>query len=310
MKQFKFIHLLAALILLVLSGAAQADLSKKKQRTNANGYVDDIIVLTTTQTNTTVAQNSTVRIYGSEGINQVTLESNAGAYLLNFPGNNTITIQDNSDQFMVYRSGSTVTFKKGEQSLLQMPATQSEQSIVFNNATFKLVINSSNQVTLTSGTHVQEVTLTESVLDIEQTLPALAGQWTLHTVYGIFSGDADIVFNDDGTFTTDSKSGSWTQSEYQVDLYFDSGTHFSGTLSSNGTSMEGEILTANGESGTWEAASGSTSCYCRCQCLHTTENLHCNETSGGCSSCLSQCKDLCESDSSKGIYLSSDKICN
>lgn len=300
MKQFNFINFLSVLILLVLTGIAQADLND----------IDDIILLNSTDKNITVTQNNTVQIYGTEGINQVTLESNASAYLFNFPGNNIIIIQDNFDQFVVYRSGSTVTFKKSGESLLQMPATTSGQRIVFNDATFELIINSSNQVVLTSGTHVQEVTLVESSIDIETTLSTIAGQWKLHTVYyDIASGYANIEFNDDGTFSTDAKSGSWEQSEYQVDLYFDSGAHFSGTISSDGASMEGEALTANGDSGNWDATPGSISYYCRCQCLYSTQKLYCDDTLNGCSACSSQCKDLCESNSSYGIYLSSDKIC-
>ncbi len=119
------------------------------------------IVLTNTSPHTTISAGSTVQVYGTNGVNHVTLESGAVAILKNFPGNNTITIQSDSSLFTVYRSGAYVTFKGTDDTILEIPATTTLQSIIFNDRTYSLSINS-NRIMLGE----QEIDLTAAAFSM------------------------------------------------------------------------------------------------------------------------------------------------
>lgn len=107
-----------------------------------NATFDDIIILTDDFPNTTVTSGNTVQICGTANVNNITIESGAEAKLINFPGNNTITIESDSSQFTFFRSGATVTFRGNDATMLVIPATDTAQSIIFNDKTSDLIIGS------------------------------------------------------------------------------------------------------------------------------------------------------------------------
>jgi hypothetical protein len=88
-----------------------------------------------------VAADNAVKIYGTAGVNHITLGSGADVHLFNFPGNNTITIQSSSSLFTVSRSGAYVTFEGIDSTRLKMPATLDSQTIVFSDKSLTLKIN-------------------------------------------------------------------------------------------------------------------------------------------------------------------------
>ncbi|WP_186441046.1 DUF1566 domain-containing protein [Desulfamplus magnetovallimortis] len=81
-------------------------------------------------------------VYGCQGSNSVVIESGSGGRLVNFPGGNVITIEGISNDFIVSRSGATVTFRGSDGTLLVMPASSVSQSINFQDKFFDLVIES------------------------------------------------------------------------------------------------------------------------------------------------------------------------
>ncbi|MCP4118266.1 MAG: hypothetical protein GY737_23280, partial [Desulfobacteraceae bacterium] len=81
-------------------------------------------------------------VYCCAGTNNIILEKGAGAVLINMPGSNIITIQDDAGIFSVRKSGTTVTFKGADGTMLIMPATAIAQSIVFNDKRLDLRIDS------------------------------------------------------------------------------------------------------------------------------------------------------------------------
>ncbi|MBF0243155.1 MAG: DUF1566 domain-containing protein, partial [Desulfamplus sp.] len=106
-----------------------------------------VSVLTPSSPNATVAAGESVKIFGSSGANHVTIESGATAKLINFPGSNTITIKGDSTNFKVSRSGAMVKFEgvdgtTAQGTIVQLPATKTEQTIIFNDVSAKLVIES------------------------------------------------------------------------------------------------------------------------------------------------------------------------
>ncbi|MBF0414080.1 MAG: DUF1566 domain-containing protein [Desulfamplus sp.] len=104
---------------------------------------NDRVILTNINPDKTVVTGSFIYIYGTAGINKVTLESGAGAKLINFPGGNVITLQSDASAFTVARSGATVTFQNStDGTLLVIPATKTAQNIIFNdNKSFDLVVS-------------------------------------------------------------------------------------------------------------------------------------------------------------------------
>jgi hypothetical protein len=104
-------------------------------------------VLTATSPDLTVTTGSNVIVYGTAGVNQITLAAGAKAELINFAGENMLTIQSDSGLFTISRSGVTVTFEGTDGTLLKIPATTSEQTIVFDQEVMVLRIQD-NQVML------------------------------------------------------------------------------------------------------------------------------------------------------------------
>lgn len=100
----------------------------------------DVIVLTSDTT--IISSGESVRVYGTVGDDNIILESGARAELINFPGNNRIAIVSDSGGFAVSRSGAYVSFEGNDGTLLKMPATLSPQTIVFDDGSLLLYIDS------------------------------------------------------------------------------------------------------------------------------------------------------------------------
>ncbi|MBF0242227.1 MAG: serine protease [Desulfamplus sp.] len=91
----------------------------------------------------TVYAGSDITVYGSAGVNYLTIQKGARAKLINFPGVNLITIGGSSSLFRIARSGATVTIKDDTNSTtVIMPATKEAQLITFDNITKTLKIES------------------------------------------------------------------------------------------------------------------------------------------------------------------------
>lgn len=108
----------------------------------------------------TLTSGFVTHVYGCSGINNIILESGAGGKLFNMRGNNTITIQADSSLFTVSRSGAYVTFEGTDGTVLKIHATLDSQTIVFNNESLSLIIDS-GKVMLGD----QEISLTPSAIN-------------------------------------------------------------------------------------------------------------------------------------------------
>jgi len=106
-------------------------------------------ILTAASPDLTVPAGANTSIYGTSGINEVTLKSGAQAELINFPGSNLITFESGAGVFMVSRSGTVVTFQGSDGTILKMPATSQEQTLLFNDdGISRLLRIENNQVKL------------------------------------------------------------------------------------------------------------------------------------------------------------------
>lgn len=109
--------------------------------------IGEITVLTNTSPPLTINTGTDACVYGTAASNQIILEGGAKVKLLNFPGSNEITIKSNSSLFTVSRLGAYVTFKGSDGTVLEIPATTTAQTILFNDQALPLSIYS-NQVML------------------------------------------------------------------------------------------------------------------------------------------------------------------
>jgi uncharacterized protein (TIGR02145 family) len=99
------------------------------------------IILSHAYPNHIVTADSDEKVYGTSAPNQITLESDARAELIHFPGNNSILIQSRSDVFSVYRSGTTIIYEGSDGTVLKIPATADIQTITFLDKTSTLRIH-------------------------------------------------------------------------------------------------------------------------------------------------------------------------
>ena len=97
-------------------------------------------VLSAGTPNYTVPINTYVRLYGTSGVNEITLNSGSKAVLDNFPGENVINFPANFATVAVVRDGAKVTMTTTTGIVLQVPATAYAQSIVFNDGARTLQI--------------------------------------------------------------------------------------------------------------------------------------------------------------------------
>ena len=106
-----------------------------------NSYQEAIIVLTDASPNATVEADSIAKIYGTNGANNITVGSGADIELINFPGENSLVIQSQSS-FSVYRTGAMVILDGSDGTKIKIPATMTQQSIIFDDVEKILVIDS------------------------------------------------------------------------------------------------------------------------------------------------------------------------
>ncbi len=135
---------------------------------NADAQEDNII-LTLASPDTTISSGICATVYGTAGANHVTIKNGVNARLINFPGSNTITIKSHQSLFTVSRSGATVIFEGTDGTYLKMPATQTAQSIIFDNSDdvnsggYSDIGNLVLSLIITSGT----IMLGEQIIEIE-----------------------------------------------------------------------------------------------------------------------------------------------
>ena len=108
---------------------------------NSSNNPSDYLILTDSSP-ITVPSESVTDIYGCAGTNNLIIEKGASVNLINMPGNNTIKIQSDSSLFTVSRSGTYITFEGTGGTVLKIPATTTSQSIIFNDESLSLIIDS------------------------------------------------------------------------------------------------------------------------------------------------------------------------
>lgn len=80
-------------------------------------------------------------VYGSAGMNRITVSSGAVGRLIHFPDDNQIFFEADAYQFVVYRSGAYVTFQGEDGTHVQLPATLSKQQLYFDDGHIDLYID-------------------------------------------------------------------------------------------------------------------------------------------------------------------------
>lgn len=123
--------------------------------TQVAGVKESMIITPSSPDATVSASSGFVQLYGASGASNITIEAGGTAKLINFPGSNTITIKGDSTSFKISRSGAMVKFEGSDGTLVQMPATKTAQTIIFNDVSAKLVIEN-NKVMF--GTQVVNIT--------------------------------------------------------------------------------------------------------------------------------------------------------
>jgi len=84
----------------------------------------------------TAASNRYTCIYGTSGVNNITLNTGSKVKLVNAPGENNITFPANVADIVSSRSGTIVTIRDDSNgTVLLLPASSEEQNITFNDTT-------------------------------------------------------------------------------------------------------------------------------------------------------------------------------
>jgi hypothetical protein len=94
----------------------------------------------------TLLSESITHVYGCAGANNIVIEKGAAVKFINMPGHNTITIQSDRNLFSVYRSGASVILEGTNGTVLMIPATTTVQTIIFNDKSFDLKIDSGSVI--------------------------------------------------------------------------------------------------------------------------------------------------------------------
>jgi hypothetical protein len=89
------------------------------------------VVLTMTSPHHTITKGFDTLVYGTAGVNHIILQSGATAELRNFPGYNSIQLESSVEGFTVSRSGTIVTFRGPDDTVLKIPATAVVQTVEF-----------------------------------------------------------------------------------------------------------------------------------------------------------------------------------
>jgi hypothetical protein len=139
-----------------------------------------VTILSSSYPNHTITSGSDEQVYGTSASNQITLESDAKAELINFPGQNAIEIQSSSDLFTVSRSGTVVTFQGSDGTVLKIPATTDVQTIYFTDQVLMLniftnIVMLGDREVTTDFLHIEPPS-TDMCLDVS-IVPSFLGSW-------------------------------------------------------------------------------------------------------------------------------------
>lgn len=101
----------------------------------------DACVLLENQVPYRLGSMSTTDVYGNSGRNKIVVEQGAVANFFQFIGENEIVIEADSSDFIVSRSGATLTLQDWMGTRLRIPATLAVQTIHFNDSSLGLRIS-------------------------------------------------------------------------------------------------------------------------------------------------------------------------
>ena len=188
------------------------------------------IVLSGASPNIVIQSGNSVEVYGTSDVNNVTLKKGAEVVLRNFPGKNRIIFESDTENFIVYRDGAMVTFEGDDATYLEIPATNTPQSIEFQNVEMTLIINRS-QVLLDE----QVITLLVNTIEHTDDIPPTANiDYSLNN--STHESGYDIVFNGSGYDSEDGNlSGSSLVWRSSIDGHINTGTYFTKNNLSIGT---------------------------------------------------------------------------
>ena len=104
---------------------------------NINTY----LILTENSVPLYLPKGSYVQAYGSNGINTLNVEKYARLQCRNFIGENEINIEEASINFTAYRSGATVYLNSTSGTRVEIPATETSQTLRFADGSFVLKVD-------------------------------------------------------------------------------------------------------------------------------------------------------------------------
>jgi len=107
-------------------------------------HVQSYLTLTEDSVPFNLSPGSYVQAYGSNGMNTLNLEEYARLQCRNFIGENEINIEETSTEFTVYRSGATVYLNSSSGTRIEIPATETSQTLRFADGSLELVISGGN----------------------------------------------------------------------------------------------------------------------------------------------------------------------
>lgn len=156
----------------------------------------DAYLILTNSVSYTLSGSSYTHIYGSSEENNIALESGAIASIYNFVNYNTVTIGSASTLFTVYRSGATVTLDGTDGTKLTIPATDTEQKIIFSDGASGLIIEGG---TVYLGN--QEINTDPAPVNApEETVPETVEYFSKN----VETPDAYLVLNNDALYNLPS----------------------------------------------------------------------------------------------------------
>jgi len=105
----------------------------------------------------------THRVFGSSGIDQITLETGAKAELSSFRNGDVLSLQGNTSDFQIYNSGSTVTLQDSSGTHVSVAAGLNPVTVNFSDQSATLLIDPAQGIIIGS----QVVTTTPTVVTLE-----------------------------------------------------------------------------------------------------------------------------------------------
>jgi len=107
------------------------------------------IILSNGSAPVTLSSQNPVTVFGSSGINTITIKAGAQVKCYNFVGENVINFTETFSQFTISRSGATVYLSSNGKTNVRIPATRTAQTLKFAGMKLDLVITN-NKVMLGS----------------------------------------------------------------------------------------------------------------------------------------------------------------